>query len=109
MEHNFGIKEGALNFADSRPTNDLSGFYDLTRTPRAFQTISAPKSASFFLHDKRKATAVTSHQTRAQALERNPPGCRFALVSLERHFALLEAALQDGRQAREGPFTDGHA
>ena len=31
VEHNFGIKEGALNFADSRPTNDLSGFYDLTQ------------------------------------------------------------------------------
>ena len=56
LEHNFGIREGALNFADSRASNDLTGFYDLSRTPRAFQTISAPKSASFFLHDKRKPT-----------------------------------------------------
>jgi phospholipase C len=56
MEHNFGIREGALNFADSRATNNLTGFYDFSRTPRIFQTISAPKSASFFLHDKRKAT-----------------------------------------------------
>jgi len=56
MEHNFGIREGALNFADRRAVNDLTGFYDLNRPPRPFQTISAPKSATFFLHDKRKAT-----------------------------------------------------
>jgi len=56
VEHNFGIAEGALNFADSRATNDLTGFYDLTRSPRTFVTISAPKTAEFFLHDKRKAT-----------------------------------------------------
>ncbi len=56
VEHNFGIAEGVLNFADSRATNDLTGFYNLTRTPRAYQTITAPKSAEFFLHDKRKAT-----------------------------------------------------
>ena len=56
IEHNFGITEGALNFADARATNELSGFYDVTRAPRAFQTIKAPKSASFFLHDKRKPT-----------------------------------------------------
>jgi hypothetical protein len=56
LEHNFGIREGALSFADSRAVNDLTGFYDLSRPPRPFQTISAPKSATFFLHDKRKAT-----------------------------------------------------
>jgi phospholipase C len=56
MEHNFGIQEGALNFADNRAKTDLSGFYDLTRTPRVYQTISAPKNAAFFLHDKRKPT-----------------------------------------------------
>jgi phospholipase C len=56
LEHNFGIREGVLNFADSRATNDLTGFYDLSRAPRAYQTINAPKSAAFFLHDKRKAT-----------------------------------------------------
>jgi len=56
MEHNFGIREGALNFADSRARNDLRGFYDLSRTPRPFQSLSAPKSAAFFLHDRRKAT-----------------------------------------------------
>ncbi len=56
IQHNFGIAEGALNFADARARNDLRGFYDLTQTPRPFQNISAPKSASFFLHDKRRAT-----------------------------------------------------
>jgi phospholipase C len=56
VEFNFGITEGALNFADSRAKNDLRGFFDLARTPRAYQTIQAPKSANFFLHDKRKAT-----------------------------------------------------
>jgi len=56
VEHNFGIREGALNFADSRATSDLAGFYDFTLTPRTFKTIKAPKDATFFLHDKRKAT-----------------------------------------------------
>ena len=56
IEHNFGIQEGALNFADSRATNDLTAFYDFSHTPRAYENVSAPKSASFFLHDKRKAT-----------------------------------------------------
>ena len=56
IEHNFGIPEGALNFADARAKNDLRGFYDLSQTPRPFQTITAPKSAAFFIHDKRKAT-----------------------------------------------------
>jgi phospholipase C len=56
VEHNFGIREGALNFADSRATSDLAGFYDFTLAPRTFQTIKAPKGAAFFLHDKRKAT-----------------------------------------------------
>ena len=56
IEHNFGVREGALNFADARAKNGLTGFFDLTMAPRAFKTISAPKSASFFLTDKRKAT-----------------------------------------------------
>ena len=56
IEHNFGIEEGALHFADSRANNDLRAFYDFGRTPRAFTTIAAPKSAKFFLHDKRPAT-----------------------------------------------------
>ena len=56
VEHNFGIAEGALTFADARATNDLTGFFDLAATPRTFQNISSPKDANFFLHDKRKAT-----------------------------------------------------
>jgi phospholipase C len=57
IEHNFGVLEGALNFADARAKNDLSGFFDLNQpAPRLFQNISAPKGASFFLNDKRKAT-----------------------------------------------------
>jgi hypothetical protein len=47
---------GALNFADARATNDLSGFFDLNLAPRPFQSISAPKDASFFLNDKRIMT-----------------------------------------------------
>lgn len=56
IESNFGIREGALNFADARARNDLTGFFDLARAPRAYQSISAPKDADFFLHDKRKPT-----------------------------------------------------
>jgi phospholipase C len=56
IEHNFGIKEGALNFADARATNELAGFYDIGKAPRKFVTVDAPKSATFFLQDKRKAT-----------------------------------------------------
>ena len=56
IEHNFGIREGGLNFADARAKNDLSGFWDAGRTPRPFENLKAPKSAAFFLHDQRKAT-----------------------------------------------------
>jgi len=56
IEQNFGVREGALHFADSRAKNDLTGFFDRKQAPRAFQTITAPKTASFFLRDKRKAT-----------------------------------------------------
>jgi phospholipase C len=56
IEHNFSIAEGALNFADARAKNDLSGFFDLNVAPRPFQTVGAPKDANFFLNDKRIAT-----------------------------------------------------
>jgi len=56
VEHNFGVPEGALTFADARAKNSLTGFFDLARAPRSFGKIAAPKSASFFLNDKRKAT-----------------------------------------------------
>jgi phospholipase C len=56
VEHNFGIQEGVLNFADSRANNDLTDFYNFSVTPRTYKTISAPKDATFFLNDKRKPT-----------------------------------------------------
>jgi len=56
VEHNFGIEEGALNFADARAKNDLTGFFDLTLGPRTFKTVNAPKNANFFINDKRKPT-----------------------------------------------------
>jgi hypothetical protein len=54
IQHNFGIEEGALKFADERSKTDLVGFFDLTIAPRQFQNISAPKNAAFFLNDKTK-------------------------------------------------------
>jgi phospholipase C len=56
IEYNFSLPVGGLNFADARATTDLSGFFELSQMPRTFQTIAAPKDASFFIHDKRKAT-----------------------------------------------------
>jgi phospholipase C len=56
MEKNFGIKEGALNFADSRATNDLSGFYNFSLTPRTYLDIRAPRDAKFFIRDRRTPT-----------------------------------------------------
>jgi phospholipase C len=56
IEHNFGIQEGALNFADARAKSDLTGFFNLHRAPRPFQNINAEKDATFFLNDMRPAT-----------------------------------------------------
>jgi phospholipase C len=56
MEQNFGIQEGALNFADARSETDLTGFFDFSQPPRPFQTIRAQKRAKFFLTDKRPQT-----------------------------------------------------
>jgi phospholipase C len=56
IEANFGIPLGALGFADSRSTTDLSGFYDLIQPPRTYQTIPAPKNAAFFIDDRRPPT-----------------------------------------------------
>src|SRR5208282_3438117 len=43
VEQNFGIAEGALSFADSRSSTDLTAFFDLTSAPRTFSKIAAPK------------------------------------------------------------------
>jgi phospholipase C len=55
VEHNFGVPEGALYFADARASNDLRGFYDLSATARPFHAVAAPLDAAFFLTDTRPA------------------------------------------------------
>ncbi len=52
IENNFDLGEGALGFADSRSTTDLSTFYNLNREPRPFVTIPTMKSALDFVNDK---------------------------------------------------------
>lgn len=42
IEYNFGIPMGKLTFADARAKNNLAHFYDLSASPRAFQTVKAP-------------------------------------------------------------------
>lgn len=56
IESNFGIKPGALNFADARAENDLMGFFDFGMVPRPFRIIRAPLPADFFLNDLRPST-----------------------------------------------------
>ena len=53
VEHNFGIAQGALNFADARATNNLVGFFNWGLPARVFQHIPAPLGADYFLKDKR--------------------------------------------------------
>jgi phospholipase C len=55
IEFNFGIAQGALNFADARAQNDLTDFFSVTEAQK-FSTVQAAKTASFFLNDKRPAT-----------------------------------------------------
>jgi phospholipase C len=52
VEKNFGIAEGALGFADSRATTDLTGFFNLAQKPRIFTQIPSPLDADYFIHDK---------------------------------------------------------
>ncbi len=56
IEHNFGVDEGALHFADQRAASDLAGFFRLDAAPRPYRTIDAPKNGNFFLTDRRRAT-----------------------------------------------------
>lgn len=54
IEHNFGITEGQLGFADSRgsmPLNDLTAFYNLNNPPRKFVSIPTSKTVLDFLND----------------------------------------------------------
>jgi phospholipase C len=52
LENNFGIAEGALNFADARASGNLSEFFNLSQVPRVFQTIPARFDANYFINDK---------------------------------------------------------
>ena len=52
IEHNFGVPEGELTFADHRATTDLTDFFDLDQAPRPFQRVSAAKDETYFLNDK---------------------------------------------------------
>ncbi|HYM74516.1 MAG TPA: alkaline phosphatase family protein [Candidatus Dormibacteraeota bacterium] len=51
IEQNFGIAEGALNFADARSTTNLTAFFSLTQPPRVFTTIPSPLDANYFIND----------------------------------------------------------
>ena len=55
IEHNFGVPEGALTFADARAKDALDNFYDLRLAPRPFALIPAAKTATFFINDKTPA------------------------------------------------------
>jgi len=55
IERNFGIPEGALNFADARAKSDLTLFFDSTLAPRTFQPIPTRLDKDFFTNDKRPA------------------------------------------------------
>jgi phospholipase C len=57
LEHNFGIAEGSLNFADARSTTDLAPFFNLSQTPRVFTTIPSPLQASDFINHPEPLTA----------------------------------------------------
>jgi phospholipase C len=56
IEHNFSLGQGALAFSDARSQTDLVEFFNLSQTPRPFQTLTSKKNAAFFLNDKRKPT-----------------------------------------------------
>ncbi|HEY1676288.1 MAG TPA: alkaline phosphatase family protein [Candidatus Sulfotelmatobacter sp.] len=56
VEHNFGMAEGALNFADARASTDLGEFYNLKLVARPFQTVPARLDADYFLNDKSPLT-----------------------------------------------------
>jgi phospholipase C len=51
IEQNYGIAEGALNFADARTTTDLTSFFNLNQAPRIFTTIPARRDVNSFIND----------------------------------------------------------
>jgi phospholipase C len=56
LEHNVGITEGSLDFADARANTDLTLFFNLNEVPRVFATIPATLDANYFIHDKTPPT-----------------------------------------------------
>lgn len=53
IEHNFGAREGTLNFADARASDALEGFFDFRLFPRVFAQIPSARSAESFINDNR--------------------------------------------------------
>ncbi|HTZ83667.1 MAG TPA: alkaline phosphatase family protein, partial [Candidatus Acidoferrales bacterium] len=51
IEQNYGIEQGALNFADARTSTNLTNFFNLTQPPRTFKTIQTTLDASYFIND----------------------------------------------------------
>ena len=51
IEHNFKLGEGVLGFADARATDDLTGFYNLSKTPRTFKPIPSARNPIDFIND----------------------------------------------------------
>ncbi|HEV2469296.1 MAG TPA: alkaline phosphatase family protein [Candidatus Sulfotelmatobacter sp.] len=51
IEHNYGIEQGALNFADARISTNLTKFFNLSQAPRDFKTIQTTLDASYFIND----------------------------------------------------------
>ncbi len=56
VENNFGIEEGALDFADARASGNLGAFFDLNLAPRTFVTIPSILDADYFINDKTPPT-----------------------------------------------------
>ena len=52
IEQNFGLQEGALNFADARAATDLTSFFSSAMAPRPFKPIASPRDAAYFINDK---------------------------------------------------------
>jgi phospholipase C len=56
IEHNFGVQQGILNFADARAQDRLENFFNFNQPIRTFQTIPAAKDQKFFVEDTRAMT-----------------------------------------------------
>jgi phospholipase C len=51
VEQNYGIEQGALNFADARTSTNLTKFFNLAQAPRTFKTIQTTLDANYFIND----------------------------------------------------------